>query len=781
MAKNPIYKISNQCKSIYKVQSEFCSISDHRNLFKASPLKNLINSQIIGSIFFNKIFVFFFIKNQFILFQVLKTGEEIILNLSISEKKNKILYFTKKNNVYVFFCRKGPLLSKKKKFKKFRKIIHLIDYKKEKGEISSSGFDSIENFFFLSFRNGDIDIINFKGVSKFTLNLTQTFVIKKIFLTNWKKVKIFIETDENDLSIINFFGDGKIELEKIKKILILHEYAIFFKKKKYELRCLYHKKKLKIQPNLFPGNKIISLKNIFFLLFSGKKYSKYLDFSIYKTYFSFYSLGNSFLENIYKFYLDFIEFKSTKLTFSFSNPYQKNSFHFCKSLNEKYKILIDFKYFKSRNDDIYDIKFFGKKNYFIQSSRNNSIEILTRGDFIFKKNFSFQNSSFSNIEIEGVILLALDQEGKIIFWNLHTLQILFNIKSVINCSNVFSFFGIRNFKGFLVIGDAFGRIFTWKIILKKTIILKKYKSISSGTKKLKILSIGFSKDRNIIAISFANQKVFLWKIVEKIFYLCLGNFKRSVLSLDFSPNFNGLICGTKDGFILNFDYLNGKFVKKFESENIPILCCRYNQDGKLIFGSFSDGRIKIWNAETGSCLNILSYHVHPVWYFDFSKRSKTIISGCLGGKLVIFGDFGTKISLLKKKKVKLFLDFQKIFSKNSLKIISSFFFPKIIKLYDSVLLYDFSFFLFNNVGIIKKKTFFSFLEKIGRNEKRFFLTSLILWNSKKSNLLLTQFFIDHILNIPSWLLFLKNELFLLNKLVNSQEKNFFEIKKLLNF
>jgi WD40 repeat protein len=58
-----------------------------------------------------------------------------------------------------------------------------------------------------------------------------------------------------------------------------------------------------------------------------------------------------------------------------------------------------------------------------------------------------------------------------------------------------------------------------------------------------------------------------------------------------------------------------------------VFCCRYSHDNRYIVSGSADHSIRVWDAETGEEIGILSGHDEWVTAIAFSPYSRKIVSG----------------------------------------------------------------------------------------------------------------------------------------------------------
>jgi WD40 repeat protein len=774
MPKNPSQDFSSQFKSTFRVNKEFCTFSDKRGLIKITPINALKNCYLLGSIFSNRLFLFIKIKNQLILFQLFKFKNEIISDLCISEKSINLIYFTEKNNVFLYSNKKA---NKIKKLNRFKKILYMKNYNRIFGKIVTIKFDKNEKYLVFIFANGNIVIMNFLGKLKKTIKYNYPYYPLYIIFENKSRWKIYGKKEKNEaICDLNSSKKNIPDVDKNINLIYLENFLIFQSNKILEIKCICHKKKLKNLGENLPTKKIIFLNDNTFLDYNKNRISVHEMGIKADRLCEFYLSLHDIFSRSCDFYLESPRNFISTCIFSFILFIEKDNLNFIKPLNEKYSRLIEIDSFNSRFDGILEIKFFGRENFFILSSKNKSIQILAKKDFKIKRRL-FKNSSFLNFKILGIILISLDQNGYIHFLNLNTNLLISSFPITKDTECVFTFLKLNNLKGRLFGGNKFGIIRAWNIFLDKKSIYKPFSFFPQNKNNSKINCISISKNNKILGISCGNKKVLLWKNNEDKYFMSLNNLKSLTWSIDFSPVDKSMVCGMGNGYILKFSIDSGNVLTHFQSHGFPVICCKFTLDGLLLIGSFTDGKIKIWKVENGACINTISNHNNSVWSFDFTPKYKTIITSCAEGKIILLKDFGFLFSKQKKIQLKDFIKIQKYCDDVSSKKMFGHLFLKILNLNDPTLLFDFIKFIFKNHNNASKN-FISNLVDGFKSSHYFFLTRcLVLWSSKIDNFFVAQILLNLSLKSQNFSNFLKNHPKLFLCLINLSQKYSLQIKK----
>jgi WD40 repeat protein len=726
MPKNPENKCSYQYKTTFRLFSEFISYFEIKINNKQQNIDFLKNGIISGVIFSNKLFIFFKIRKYLILHQIIKKKRENISTFIFSPQKNKILIATKNNKILLF----GKKYTWKKKFHNKDKFLQLLTIVPDvkNGNITNLEFNLSENIFLIIYQTRIIELFDLKGKIQLIFNLK--YLPKDIYFhsNNLTCEKIYGNNDHN------FFFEIDLFKKKIK----------YYKK----LENFYFYKKF----HLFKNNNIvnfscfcfqnINIKNKFQLLdknFCFLNENKILNYEK-RNFYLFNIFSNIILKTLIYICLSGFKLKNSillsKIEPNISNPINfwlkfcqgDQSLEFLKPLSEKHNIFIRSDYHLNHLQEIYEIKFFGKKNFFVVISKSNAISIITRKNFLLKTKFESKNGFFISIRIKGSFLIGMNNFSQFFFWDISLLKLYFCFFAFKNISSVFSFVKINKIKGIISAAGKNGIIKNWKIKFEKNLKLNVEFLDSKNKNKKQINFLILSPKGKFLAGASLKKEILFWRFSQKLPYLVLGKFERCIWSLDFSSLNHSIIAGSGNGIIFLFDIIKGKCLYKLQGHFSPVLCCKFSSDDLHIFSSGLDGKIKIWKISNGLCINTVLNHQENVWSFDVSNDSRFIISACLKGKIVILKDFGLEFSRLKIKNLGFFFLLQKNLYNNNLRNFFIEMYEKICYFHDPVLLYDFFFFIFNNFNGNVIKKIFTFFLKIDNEKLNFLFRSILIWH-----------------------------------------------------
>ncbi len=140
-----------------------------------------------------------------------------------------------------------------------------------------------------------------------------------------------------------------------------------------------------------------------------------------------------------------------------------------------------------------------------------------------------------------------------------------------------------------------------------------------------ITALAISGDGKWLASAAEDATIRLWRIPDIAAVQIIDEGFTGVSSLAFTPDSSAIAWGEVDGTIrvrtLKGDW---RFTKK--SSHQPLTSLVFSHDGKLLITGYSDGFIRIWNAEDGSPLQTIFAHNDAVTDLAVSEDGEWLVS-----------------------------------------------------------------------------------------------------------------------------------------------------------
>nr|UXY86875.1 transducin (beta) 3-like protein [Cryptomonas paramecium] len=717
----PFLKTNNfsfQEKKIYKISSKSINTFDnfHEIFFKEIFFNK--DFLILGTIFFNKVYIFSFIKQKIKLLNLFEENSELITLTEMSVTGKKFVTCTKKNKIFLY-----TIYFFGKENKDFRYCKKLEIHKEKK--ILSISFDQKELLLVISYEDGKSGIFNIKKKTFIEINTNISFERFYIYYQDFT-TKVLGKTSSG------FF----IQYDLLKKTILYEKKAHFFinfqnlvliqLQKKMQVGCICHNQKL-VNIKLFILYPILAFVNqnsiliyhkfnFFHIKLSSKKILRYKE--------------NVFLNKFF-----FIRKKPVQKIFIHNNNFvnfvvilhfKSDIILFSKAISEHKMILYTYNSQFCNLHKIHDVRFVNEECSFLVATDNQDIRLYHTKNFYFKGIFSFQNSFFLKIEIKGNLLISNNSMGKIVFWKIDRFCVLVSINISSENTNVFSLFKQSSVVNFFISGGKDCTVKLWKFHFKSTFNLKIDLLGQRKVGKSKICLISTHETKNIFAVASECKKIFLWKKSSKNPYLVINKFKKSIWCLDFSHKKNWLITGLSNGDIFFFDLSEGSCLKKLHDHASSVTNCIISLDDFYLYTSNSKGELKIWKTEANVYTNIIKKNKSCIWTFALSKFQHFIVIGYDDGTLVFIKQLESKFPLKQRVSLENFA-----LSKNiSIKKESRLSLIYILNLNNSKILFKFLIRIFDEFYLFFENII-TFLSTLNMHMVKFFFKCMLTWDLEK--------------------------------------------------
>jgi WD40 repeat protein len=88
-----------------------------------------------------------------------------------------------------------------------------------------------------------------------------------------------------------------------------------------------------------------------------------------------------------------------------------------------------------------------------------------------------------------------------------------------------------------------------------------------------------------------------------------------------------MLASSIDSTVRLWDVQSGQCLNTFQGDTKWVYSVAFSPDGKMLASSGSAHTVSIWDVQSGQCLNTLQGHTALVWSVAFSPDGQTIASG----------------------------------------------------------------------------------------------------------------------------------------------------------
>ncbi|AEA38937.1 transducin (beta) 3-like protein (nucleomorph) [Cryptomonas paramecium] len=709
---------SFQEKKLYKILSKSINTFDnfHEFFFKKIFLNR--NFLILGTVFFNKVYIFSLVKQKIKLLNLLEESSELIILTKVSATGKKIVTCTKKNKIFLYII---CFFGKKNKNIKYYKKLEI--YKEKK--ILSICFDQKELLLIISYENGGLSIFNTKKKTFIELNINISF--EKFHICHQDFVTKIIGKTSFGFFIQYDLFDKKILYKKKADFFMTFENLVLLQsQKKLQVRCICHDKKL-VNIKLFIIYPIFAFINqsavliyhefnFFYIKLSSKKILKYKE-NIFL---------NKFLYTRKKSVQQFFIYNNNLVNFVIILHLKLDIILFSKAISENRMSLYIYNSQFCNLRKIHDVKFVNEECSLLVATDDQDIRLYHVKSFYLKGLFSFQNSFFLKIETKGNLLMANSSAGKIVFWKIDRFCLLTSINISNENTNIFSLFKQGGVVNFFISGGKDCIVKLWKFHFKSIFDLKVDLLGQRKMEKSKICLISTHESKSIFAVASECKKIFLWKKSSKNPYLVINKFRKSIWCLNFSRKKNWLVTGLSNGDIFFFDLSDGSCLKKLHDHTGSITNCVLSLDDFYLYTSNSKGEMKIWKIKPSTCTNVIRKNKNCIWAFAFSTFQNFIIVGYADGTLIFIKQVESEFPFKQKLKFKIF----NLTRNSNVRKESCFILTHVLNFNDSKLLFKFLICISDKFSPLFENIIL-FLSNLNTRTLQFFFKCMLTWNVEK--------------------------------------------------
>ncbi|KAL3276990.1 hypothetical protein HHI36_012350 [Cryptolaemus montrouzieri] len=147
-----------------------------------------------------------------------------------------------------------------------------------------------------------------------------------------------------------------------------------------------------------------------------------------------------------------------------------------------------------------------------------------------------------------------------------------------------------------------------------------------------LTSADYHIDSKILVTGFSNGSFFIHEMpdVNLVHSLKISNEK--ITSIAFNGTGDWIALGCSDlGQLLVWEWQSETYILKQQGHANNTSCVSYSNDGEILASGGEDGKVKLWNVNTGLCFITFNEHSSAVTSVAFSGNKKFVVSASVDG------------------------------------------------------------------------------------------------------------------------------------------------------
>ncbi|KAI9366885.1 WD40 repeat-like protein [Zopfochytrium polystomum] len=146
----------------------------------------------------------------------------------------------------------------------------------------------------------------------------------------------------------------------------------------------------------------------------------------------------------------------------------------------------------------------------------------------------------------------------------------------------------------------------------------------------KVVSIDYHPTRDLLVFG-------IWELPDFTNVHTLSISQKRIDTVSISPSGEWLAFGSsKLGQLLVWEWQSESYILKQQGHQYEMSCLCYSQDGQYVVTGGDDGKVKLWNTQTGYCFVTFTEHTSSIQAVEFSKRGQIVFSASLDGTIRAF-------------------------------------------------------------------------------------------------------------------------------------------------
>ncbi|KAJ3145808.1 hypothetical protein HDU89_006860 [Geranomyces variabilis] len=153
----------------------------------------------------------------------------------------------------------------------------------------------------------------------------------------------------------------------------------------------------------------------------------------------------------------------------------------------------------------------------------------------------------------------------------------------------------------------------------------------------KVVSAAFHAGSNLLVVGFTSGIFGIWELPDFTNIHTLSISQKKITSVAINPTGEWLAFGSSAlGQLLVWEWQSESYILKQQGHHHDMSCLSYSQDGQFVATGGDDGKVKLWNTQTGFCFVTFADHTAGVNALEFAKQGQVVFSASLDGTIRAF-------------------------------------------------------------------------------------------------------------------------------------------------
>lgn len=175
--------------------------------------------------------------------------------------------------------------------------------------------------------------------------------------------------------------------------------------------------------------------------------------------------------------------------------------------------------------------------------------------------------------------------------------------------------------------------FSYKRIVRHYLINEPRKEV----KDVRLTSATYHKKNKLLITAFSNGSFYLYELPDVNLIHSLNITEYSINAACFNTSGDWIALASSSlGQMLVWEWQSEQYIMKQQGHASEMTCISYSPDGQYIATGGNDGKVKLWNVNSGFCFVTFSDHTSSISSIQFSTNKKFIISASYDGTVRAF-------------------------------------------------------------------------------------------------------------------------------------------------